>query len=145
MKAKIVNLEAQKAVGMVYRGMNENGEIPALWQVFNKRYNTLSPSNNACYGLCYMDADNNFAYMAGVTVDDLASIPEDMEVATIPGGKYAVFTFTDHISQIKGFWDRIYTEFLPQQGLVATEAMSFELYDGRFSVNGELDIYIPVL
>lgn len=142
---EVKTLEVQTAVGMVYRGPNNSGEIPALWQVFNSRYQELKPNNGNCYGLCYMDTrDGGFAYMAGVTVDQLTAIPEGMETIVIPGGKYAIFTFKDHISKIKDFWQQIYTELLPQAQLVPREAMSFELYDERFQNNGECDIYIPI-
>ncbi len=146
MSVKIVTLEAQKAVGLVYRGQNENGEIPRLWDVFNGRYKELKPSSPVCYGLCYMDSeDNSFAYMAGVSVSDLETVPEGMEVTSIPAGHYAVFTFTEHISKIKEFWDEIYTRYLPENSLVPLNQMSFELYDERFQQNGECDIYIPVV
>lgn len=142
---KIIELKDQLAVGMVYKGNNEKGEIPALWNVFNARYGELHPISNACYGLCYMDPiDGGFAYMAGVAVKDIQAVPEGMETLVIPGGKYAVFTFTDHISKIKDYWDQIYREFLPQNKLQPLDAMSFELYDERFHQNGECDIYIPI-
>lgn len=145
MSIKMVSLEAQTAVGLVYRGQNENGEIPALWDIFNGRYKEIKSNSNVCYGLCYMDSDDrSFAYMAGLTVAQLETVPEGMEVITIPAGNYAVFTFTDHISKIKGFWDEIYTRHLPENGLVPLNQMSFELYDERFQQNGECDIYIPI-
>lgn len=145
MKAKIVNLKSQTTLGLVYKGANTNGEIPAMWQVFNARFSELKPKNNTCYGLCYMDPlDQSFAYMACAAVDTIEDIPDGMETMVIPEGKYAVFTFSDHISQIKPFWDQIYQTYLPENQLIPLNQMSFELYDERFMQNGSCDIYIPV-
>lgn len=146
MKAKIVNVKAAKVMGMVYKGKNLNGEIPAMWTIFNKRYVELKNADlQVFYGLCYgYESNGDFSYMAGLAVDLIADIPNGMEVVELPAGKYAAFTFKDHISKMGEFWDAIYKIYLPENNLKPLQGMTFELYDERFPINGECDIYIPV-
>lgn len=147
MKAKIVTLEKTKVMGIVYRGKNENNEIPEMWNVFNKRFKEIpNPDMRAFYGLCYgFENGGSFAYMAGLAVDQFETIPNGMEVVERPGGKYAVFTFKDKLEKIGQFWDEIYKTYLKENELTPMTGMTFELYDERFEKTGECDIYIPVL
>lgn len=146
MEAKVVNLKSEKVIGLVYRGPNQNGEIPAMWEVFNTRFKEIiNPDLTKFYGLCYdCDMPGSFAYMAGLAVSEVTQLPEGMELQELPAGKYAIFTFKDPISKIGEFWDAIYKTGLKENGLEAVNGMTFELYDERFHQTGECDIYIPV-
>ena len=147
MKAQVISLKSAKVIGMVYKGKNQSGEIPAMWEIFNKRYMEIKNSDmRVFYGLCYgYESNGDFSYMAGLAVDPISEIPNGMEVVELPAGKYAAFTFKDHISKIGEFWDAIYKIYLPENDLKPLPGMTFELYDDRFQLNGECDIYIPVL
>jgi len=146
MKYQLIELKPTKVIGMVYRGANSKGEIPEMWNVFNVRFKDIkNPDLTKFYGLCYdFSMDGGMAYMAGLGVDTVEEIPNGMEVQEIPGGKYAVFTFTEHISKIGAFWDEIYKVGLKENNLEPLNSMTLELYDERFQLNGECDIYIPV-
>lgn len=53
MEGKIITIDGFKAVGITYFGNNNNGEIPSLWEAFNKRYKDIQQkSNNPSY-FCY--------------------------------------------------------------------------------------------
>lgn len=146
MKCQIIELKPTKVIGIVYKGKNANGEIPEMWNVFNIRFKEIkNPDMSKFYGLCYdLSTAGAFTYMAGLGVDTVEEIPNGMELQEIPGGKYAIFTFKDHISQIGTFWDEIYKVGLKANNLEPLNSMTFELYDERFQLNGECDIYIPV-
>ena len=146
MKCQLIQLEPTKVIGMVYRGQNANGEIPEMWNVFNVRFKEVkNPDLTKFYGLCYdCDMDGGMTYMSGLGVQSVEEIPNGMELQEIPGGKYAIFTFKDHISKIGAFWDEIYKTGLKDNNLEPINSMTFELYDDRFSKTGECDIYIPV-
>lgn len=146
MDHKLVTLEDFKVVGMEYVGKNEKGEIGVMWGAFNERDQEIdTPYNNASYGICYdMNYEGGFSYLAGMKVDTIEHLPHGMKVKAVPGGKFAIFTFKEHISKIGEFWGQIYGQFLPGLGLEPEDRVSFEYYDERFMKNGECDIYIPV-
>ncbi len=146
MKCKIKNVAATKVIGMEYRGNNENNEIPKLWEVFMKKYTEIKTDTpQLMYGLCYDYEDTGiFTSLVGMSVNNITDIPSGMVLKEIPARDYAVFTFKDHISKIGEFWNAIYQDYLPENGLIPDFGMSFELYDERFAKTGECDIYIPI-
>ncbi len=146
MDCKVVSVSSKKVIGMEYRGKNENGEIPKLWEVFMQKYTQIkTPSSENMYGLYYdYDENNVFTSFAGLEVSEITSIPEGMVIKEIPSRDYAVFTFKGHISEIGAFWEKIYTEYMQKNNLVPDYGLSFELYDERFAKSGECDIYVPI-
>ena len=54
MEDKIVSIKGFKAVGITYFGNNSNGEIPRLWEAFNKRYKDIKQKSKSMlfYGIC---------------------------------------------------------------------------------------------
>jgi len=148
MEGKIVNIEGFKAVGITYFGDNMNGEIPRLWEVFNKSFMNIHHKSNPMlfYGICdgEMDSDCRFHYTACAKVDSFESLPENMETKVVQGGKYVVYTYGGAIQDLGGFYENIFTHWLPASGYEMDDRPQLELYDGRFMVNGEFDIYIPI-
>ncbi len=146
MNYKMIDFPAKKVVGMEYAGQNENQEIVGLWDAFMKRYQEVKGIHTQImYGLCYdYEEGGAFSYLAAVEVDEMESMPEGMKLMSIPARTYAVFTFSDHLSKIGEFWDKIYAEYLPANNLKPEFGMSFELYDERFGKSGEFDIYVPI-
>lgn len=146
MECKIVSFESTKVFGMEYRGKNENGEIPKLWEVFMQKYSQINPNGyEDMYGLYYdYDESGTFTSFAGVKFDNSKTLPEGMVIKEIPARDYAVFTFKGHISEIGVFWEKIYTEYMAKNNLTIDYGLSFELYDERFAKSGECDIYVPI-
>lgn len=146
MECKVVSVSSKKVIGMEYRGKNENGEIPKLWEVFMQKYTQIkTPSPENMYGLYYdYDETGTFTSFAGMETSEVTAIPEGMVLREIPEGDYAVFTFKGHISEIGAFWQKIYTQYMAENKLTPDYGLSFELYDERFGKSGECDIYVPI-
>ncbi|MDF2613365.1 MAG: transcriptional regulator [Clostridia bacterium] len=148
MERKIVDLKEFKAVGVTYFGDNKNGEIPALWGTFNKRYADIKHKSKSmlCYGICDGEPDSEckFRYTACAEVDSFEAVPEDMETKVVPSGKYLVYTYSGALEDLDSFYNDIFTTWLPASECEMDFRPQLELYDERFMSNGEFDIYIPV-
>lgn len=144
----IVNIKGFKAVGLTYFGDNNKGEIPALWEVFNKRYTEIKNKNVSmyCYGICDddLDSEGRFHYTACAEVDSFEGVPAGMEAKEVPAGKYAVYTYSGPLNDLGDFYNSIFTRFMPEDGCEIDMRPQFELYDERYMQNGEFDIYMPV-
>jgi AraC family transcriptional regulator len=148
MEGKIVTIGGFSAVGITYFGNNSNGEIPALWEAFNKRYTDIKNKSRSmiCYGICDsdMDSEGRFQYSACAEVDSFEGIPEGMEAKVVPAGKYMVYTYGGAIKDLGEFYESIFTEWLPSSRNEMDCRPQLELYDDRFMRNGEFDIYVPI-
>ncbi len=148
MEGKIVNINGFKAVGIPYFGNNTNGEIPALWEAFNRSYNTIAQKSKSmlCYGVCdgEMDPEGRFHYTACAEVDSFEDVPAGMETKVIPEGNYLVYTYRGAIKDLGEFFNDIFAKFIPASGYEIDHRPQLELYDERFMSNGEFDIYIPI-
>jgi len=148
MEGKIITIESFKAVGLTYFGDNNNGEIPALWNVFNSRYTDIKNINSSrlCYGICDcgMDNEGGFRYTACAEVDSFEDVPEGMETKVVSAGKYIVYTYRGAIKDLGEFYQNIFTKWLPASGEEMDYRPQLELYDERFMQNGEFDILVPI-
>lgn len=148
MESKIVTIKGFKAVGITYFGANSNGEIPALWGVFNNRFSDIKNKSNSmiCYGICDsdMDSEGRFHYTACAEVESFEGIPEGMETKIVPEGKYLVYTYGGAIKDLGEFYENIFSEWLPVSGCEMDCRPQLEVYDDRFMRNGEFDIYVPI-
>jgi AraC family transcriptional regulator len=146
MDAKVVTVDSFKIIGLEYFGKNLNGEIPALWTVFNQRDVEIKNGlPGGCYGVCSeMNAEGEFSYVACLKVSQVEAIPTGMVTKEVPSGKYAMFTFKDHLSKLGEFYDNIYGVWMAELGFQHEMRPDFEHYDDRFMKNGEFDIYIPI-
>lgn len=146
MKAPVVTIQGFTVVGLEYFGNNQNGEIPAMWPVFNEREEEIpNKLPLGAYGVCSdMDAQGNFSYVACVQVSEVGELPNGMVVKSVPAGKYAVFTFTEDLSKLQAFYQNIYGVWMQELGFERDNRPDYEHYDERFMKNGEFDIYIPI-
>ncbi len=149
MEPTIVSKPAFIAVGLGYRGKNENEEIPKLWQGFGPRFKEIEGviDGDVCYGICdNMDeSSGEFNYVAAVEVSGGGDIPEGMVCWDIPEQTYAVFICT--LPTIGQAFDHIYKTWLPQSGYKRACGPEFERYDKEFDPNdpsSEMEIYIPI-
>lgn len=148
MNGKIVNIKGFKAVGLTYFGNNKNGEIPSLWDVFNRRFKDIKGKSKSmlCYGICddEPDSEGRFHYTACTEVDSFEDLPEGMEAKVVPEGKYLVYTYSGSLKDIGNFYNDIFAKFIPGSGYEIDYRPQLELYDNRFMNNGEFDVYIPI-
>ena len=148
MKDKIIGIKGFKAVGITYFGNNSNGEIPRLWEAFNKRYTDIKQKSKSMlfYGICDdgMDSEGRFHYTACAEVDSFEDLPEGMETKVIPEGKYLMYTYCGPLKNLGEFYNNIFTKLIPASEHEIDCRPQLELYDERFMSNGEFDIYIPI-
>ena len=128
---------------------NSGAGIPNLWHQFHQSVDHLPTRiGKVAYGVCCnADDAGNFDYVAGVEVADFSDLPREFARVRIPEQKYAVFTHSEHISTIRRTVNTIWNHWLPQSGMKAADAPSFERYDEKFDPvtgNGGLEIWVPV-
>ncbi len=126
-----------------------NHGIPALWQRFAPHIGRVPGQiGTVAYGICYNgDGDGNFDYMAGVEVRRPDDVPNELARLMIPAGRYAVFTHSGHISDIRKTVYTIWNKWLPESDVTHVEGPDFERYDERFdgeTGKGDVEIWIPV-
>lgn len=148
MEGKIVTISGFKAIGITYFGSNKNGEIPKLWEAFNKRYKDIQQKNKSmlCYGICddMPDSEGRFHYTACAEVEDFDGIPEGMCTKVVPAGKYIMYTYSGSLKNLDSFYSNIFSKWIPASKYEIDFRPQFELYDNRYMNNGEFDIYVPI-
>jgi AraC family transcriptional regulator len=147
MEPQIVQKPAFTAVGMKYRGKNQNREIPQLWEQFIPHMGEIkhmsTPTNS--YGIMdhYDPATGDFDYLAAFGVDSADDIPAGMEVWAVPEQTYAVFPCT--LATIQQVMGDAYRMWLPQSAYQGAEGPMFEFYDENFTGdNSPLYIYVNI-
>ena len=135
-------------IGSRYNCSNTAG-IPAQWQGFVPHIGNIAGQiGGKAYGaMCNFDEDGNFDYICGVEVKDFSQVSPDWTRVRIPAQDYAVFTHSDHISNIRSTWTTIWNGWLPESGREVEDAPNFELYGEDFnSVTGRglVEIWLPL-
>ncbi|MBC8125031.1 MAG: AraC family transcriptional regulator [Candidatus Kapabacteria bacterium] len=149
-----VQLDAMHIRGLARTfNMSTRHNIPQLWADAVPLLHTM-PGRvpTATYGTCIdmfagEDGDAGFVYMAGVEVDPEAPSPEGLTTVVAPAGKYAMFTFDEHISKFPEFIDAVWSKYFPASGYTKRKALDFERYDERWNPvtgSGPVDYYIPI-
>ena len=156
-KIEILTHPEVTVVGLKYRGKNEAGEIPQLWQKANQiweKIQTLDDAAHAGYGISIMDEAFEdtmvFEYIAGFPVlEGDAEQPEGLDTFTIPAGEYAVIT-VPNLASISQAYHAIY-RWISQSDFVEEDHTSgnfnFELYGEAFMPeqgSEKFFIYVPI-
>ena len=129
---------------------NSSAGIPAQWQRFSPylQAGIAKQVGDAAYGVkSNFDDAENFDYLCGVEVTDFSGLPADWDTVRIPEQRYAVFTHTTHVSEVRRTWNTIWNKWLPESGMQVVDAPHFELYDERFDPRtgmGGFEIWLPV-
>jgi AraC family transcriptional regulator len=132
-----------------YEGLESAAGIPSQWQRFNQFSGSIPRQvNSTAYGVCYnTDDEGSMDYLCGVQVRDFAALPKEFTSLRLPEQRYAVFFHSQHISAIRGTWNTIWNEWLPQSGHHVVDAPIIELYDQRFDPktgNGGVELWVPL-
>jgi AraC family transcriptional regulator len=149
MSIKIAERPKFTVVGLKYRGKNEQGEIPQLWQALGPRTGEIQNmvDDKAAYGIS-ANIDNEtgeFDYIAGYEVSSTEEVPEGMVAFQVPAGRYAVVSTT--LPKIGETFDLAYHTLLPQAGHQPSGGPEFELYDERFDPrdpDSTFELYVPI-
>ena len=134
-------------VGLLYRGKNDQGQIPALWGTLNAQAHAIPHRPGAAFGVIdNFDTEQGiFDYVAGYEAAPGAATPEGMVRKEVPAQRYAVFDTT--LPDLMAAIHRIYDEWLPAAGFRRTSGPEFEFYGPDFdpSVPGAvMQLFIPV-
>jgi AraC family transcriptional regulator len=130
--------------------MKDIASIPSLWAEFNRIQDAITDTGAERR---YFGASLSFSeekgceYMAALEVTDFASVPKDIQTATVPAATYAVFTQPGHITLMRPTIMSIWQDWLPASGHIAAEAPLIEYYPPAFNGmtgNGGFEIWLPV-
>ena len=134
MEPKYETRPAFTVVGMLYRGKNENDEIPALWGQFIPRIGEIEGmvGGDVCYGCMRGDTDpaGTFEYLASVQVDGTGAVPDGMVRWEVAANTYAVFPTT--LPKLHDTFTLAYRDWLPTSNKTRAEGTEFELYTTEF-------------
>lgn len=131
---------------------NRTGE---LWRSFMPRRKDIPNSlGTALYSLQVYEShyfnpfspENPFEKWAAVEVKDVSSIPEQMEVFTIPAGLYAVFHYKG-LNTDTTIYRTIFNSWLPNSPYVLDNRPHFEMLGEKYKnddPDSEEDIWIPI-
>ena len=148
MEPKLVKRPAFTAVGMEYRGKNENDEIKQLWSVFWPRVREIQDINwaNGSYGICRdWPEGEGLDYLAAVEVERAERVPNGMTSWQVPENTYAVFPCT--LPTLHEAYRHAFEDWLPQSGYKRADGSDFELYGPEFDPEdpgSRRYIYVPV-
>jgi len=118
--------------------------IGPLWGTFIPRIGEIERlDETVCYGYSYClpeaerDRPDRIGYVAGTPVAEGASVPAGMVATEMAGGLYAVFEHHGPIWTFDRTLRAIYHDWLPTSDYVGNGVGDVELYDERWSMDGE--------
>lgn len=110
-----------------------NGDISELWSGFMRwiRARDLEQAGMLTIGIGHdapsIVAPTKLRYDAGLVVDDDFKPDRAVNVADLPGGKYAVVRFQGPPAVIAAAWDSLYANWLPSSGYQPEDRPRLEL------------------
>jgi AraC family transcriptional regulator len=124
-------------------------QIPLLWERFAKWIGHVPHQiGNVTFGVIRNnDKGRGFYYLAGVAVNSVAAVPDDLRLVRLPEQDYAVFTHRGHVSQLFETMCAIYTQWAPNAGDILADAPCLERYTEEFDPrtgHGPIEIWLPV-
>jgi AraC family transcriptional regulator len=148
MEPKLVTLEAFTVVGMKYRGVNEQNEIPQLWGRFVPRIGEIRhrTSNGATYGVMdnFDEATGEYDYVASLEVARAADLPDGMVAVQVPAAQYAVVDCT--LPEIGAAYQRLHAWVVASE-YERAPTPDFEYYGPGFDPQDPgsvLSLYLPI-
>ena len=151
--------EPVRLIGIRGKSSLKKNRLPELWGIFNQRVGEIETKVSGIrgYGVCETDPDfdlMNFdentesSHFIGAEVASFDSVPKGMDIKTLAGGKYAVFTHRGRMAALPMTYEYIWGTWVLCSGFEIDQRDDFEFYDERFlgpeHDESEFDIYIPV-
>ncbi len=150
---RIEELSSIQLVGISRKMSYANDTTANLWGTFMPRRKEIKNCiANTFYSLQIYPTDffqsfdihKEFTKWAGLAVQDESDIPENMNVLTIPPGKYAVFT---HVGPDTSVFQQIYGVWIPNSEYTLDDRPHFELLGEDYKKgdpNSKEEIWIPI-
>ena len=146
------NKPAFHVVGVSCRA-NPSGSLHKLWGEFTNRVGEIKNvlDGGRAYQVCVFEGANHeaeeYTFIAGMEVENLNDIPEEMIGHTVPTADYAVFEHRGTLDKLHLSYEYIFGVWLRENGYLMADADSLEVYDERFKVGQEdsiLEIWVPI-
>ncbi|WP_336065608.1 GyrI-like domain-containing protein [Mesoflavibacter sp. CH_XMU1404-2] len=122
--------------------------MPRVGEVIHRKDNfKLSLHDYSNFNISEFNPNQTFQKWIGVEVNNLQSVPGQMETLTIYAGKYLVINFEGTIEAFVGFWQDLHFNWLPNSEFDIDNRPHFERlgpdYNPNQAVNKE-EIWIPI-
>jgi AraC family transcriptional regulator len=147
----LVEMPSCEFAGTVRRyDMRSRGEIPAQWDAYNDAgLRAASPDPHEYFGLVFNfdEATGTFDYMCGQLILKGSPLPLGFKTLLVPGGNWAKFSTSAHISTMQSAWAEVMGQWLGQPGCIPREGPSIEYYPSSFNSrtgDGGYEIWMPV-
>lgn len=131
-----------------------DGKAAKHWEVFDQRRSEIiSRVSGYSYGFALSPGfemeEESLTYLACVEVSDVSSVPDSMEVFSLPELQYAVFEVTGHLESCHVTTDYIYGIWLPQSEFARANGPDFELFDHKVYKRGQANsvsyYFLPII
>jgi len=125
-------------------------KLPALWQSFLPRLQEIQNIvGSDCYGALYRVEENDelLNYFCGIAVSDTSSLPEGMQVLSVPESQYAHFVHQGEVAQLDSTVNYVYSNWLMKSGFKHNYGPDLEIYGANYDPNSSESIIhyaIPV-
>lgn len=145
---KVEKKDAFVIAGLKYHGKNEHGEIPAMWQKFNKICATEEPfACGPCFGVCddaMMDKNDvdygAFNYYAGSMIKQESDTPDGMVSKAVPAITWLIFEHKGKLDTLENTYNYIYKQFM-SDSRYEPAGIDVEMYDERFIPDSEDSVF----
>lgn len=157
MEFKIITLSQKILVGKRLNMSLSNDRTVELWQNFMPYRNTIKKRISPDV-ISLQDYKSPFNYKdftpltefdkwAAVEVSEVIDVPKNMEIFTLPGGLYAVFSYIGSPSDFYKILEYIYNEWFPKSDYVLDHRPHFEVLGDKYKnndPNSEEEVWIPI-
>lgn len=157
MKNRIEELEAFKVLGHKMKMSQAEKNSQELWKSFITKlkfhglFNGQDMYSIEIYNKNYFsdfNPLNKYEKWAAVKFENIRNLPKDMEILSIPKGKYMVFDYKGNSTEAFKVYQYIYTEWLPKSPFILDSRPHFALMGEKYKNNdpsSEEEIWIPVI
>jgi AraC family transcriptional regulator len=145
MRIQVRELPAHHVAAMRYVGPYGATGIPELWRRLGKWIAAHGLGSPATITLGVAHDDPSITAPDKTRYDACVVVPPDfrpdrlVQLADIPGGRYAVARFAGSAHQIVEAWDRVFAGWLPGSGYEPDDRPCYELYRGDPCLPGATD------
>jgi AraC family transcriptional regulator len=154
MEPKIEVLTEKKLIGIRLTMSLANNKTGELWRSFMPRRKEIQGTLRSelismqvyKQPVVFGDLHQEFEKWAVVEVSDFGTIPEGMEIFTLPGGLYAVFHYKGSSTDMRIF-AHIFGTWLPSSAFILDHRPHFEVLGSKYKNNdpeSEEEIWIPI-
>jgi AraC family transcriptional regulator len=152
----IERINEKKLVGIKLSISYADYKIGELWSSFMPRQKAiLNKLTNNFISMAIYKADyflsfhptNKFERWACVEVSAFQDVPDQLETFVLPSGLYAIFKYRGNSTEIDGFYQRIFTDWLPNTPYELDARPHMEILGEKYKNNDPLseeDICIPI-